>query len=151
VSDRLYGGEDLIRLLRETEYLHYSTTSGTNAVVERKGTPVELLVDSGAEEDVYGISELVDAELWQAMVPHPSVGIAVGADESVDLEAFHDRGERPAGDQYRSDRDRAAQRRGGAGDQEPAAGGVPAASAGRDPVHPCRTSSCTTSTTRGAC
>jgi N-methylhydantoinase A len=60
VSDRLYGEEDLIRLLR-AEYLRYSTTSGTNAVVERKGTPVALLVDSGAEEDVYGILELVDA------------------------------------------------------------------------------------------
>jgi N-methylhydantoinase A/oxoprolinase/acetone carboxylase beta subunit len=87
-SDRLYGEEDLARLLRETEYLRYSTTSGTNAVVERKGTPVALLVDSGAEADVYGVSELVDAELWQAMVPRAPVGIGVGADEMVDLQAF---------------------------------------------------------------
>jgi N-methylhydantoinase A/oxoprolinase/acetone carboxylase beta subunit len=39
VSHRLYGEDDLARLLRETDYLRYSTTSGTNAVVERKGTP----------------------------------------------------------------------------------------------------------------
>ncbi|MCK9930584.1 hydantoinase/oxoprolinase family protein [Frankia sp. Mgl5] len=88
VSDRLYGEEDTTRLLRETEYLRYSTTSGTNAVVERKGAPVGLLVDSGAEEDVYGVVNLVDASLWRALVPHTPVGIAVGADGSVDLDEF---------------------------------------------------------------
>jgi N-methylhydantoinase A/oxoprolinase/acetone carboxylase beta subunit len=88
VSERLYGEEDLVRLLRETDHLRYSTTSGTNAVVERKGTPVALLVDSGAEEDVYGISGSVDSDLWQAMVPHRPVGIEVGADGSIDLAAF---------------------------------------------------------------
>jgi N-methylhydantoinase A/oxoprolinase/acetone carboxylase beta subunit len=88
VSERLYGEDDLVRLLRETDHLRYSTTSGTNAVVERKGTPVALLVDSGAEDDVYGVSGSVDAELWQAMVPHRPVGIAVGADGSVDPDAF---------------------------------------------------------------
>jgi N-methylhydantoinase A/oxoprolinase/acetone carboxylase beta subunit len=88
VSGRLYGDEDLSRLLRETDHLRYSTTSGTNAVVERTGTPVAVLVDSGAEDTVYGIAELVDAGLWQAMVPHRPVGIAVGADGSVDPAAF---------------------------------------------------------------
>jgi N-methylhydantoinase A/oxoprolinase/acetone carboxylase beta subunit len=88
VSHRLYGEEDLGRLLRETDYLRYSTTSGTNAVVERKGTPLALLVDSGAEADVYGVADLVDASLWQAMVPHPPVGITVGADGTVDVERF---------------------------------------------------------------
>ena len=88
VSDRLYGEEDLVRLLRETDYLRYSTTSGTNAVVERKGTPVALLVDSGAEDDVYGIAEFVSADLWQSLAPHRPVGITVGPDGSIDLEAF---------------------------------------------------------------
>lgn len=87
-SERLYGGADLTRLLRETDYLRYSTTSGTNAVVERTGTPVALLVDAGAEDDVYGVPELVDAQLWRALVPHRPVGIAVGADGTVDLDAF---------------------------------------------------------------
>jgi N-methylhydantoinase A/oxoprolinase/acetone carboxylase beta subunit len=88
VSGRLYGDEDLSRLLRETDHLRYSTTSGTNAVVERTGTPVAVLVDSGAEDAVYGIAELVDAGLWQAMVPDRPVGIVVGTDGSVDPEAF---------------------------------------------------------------
>jgi N-methylhydantoinase A/oxoprolinase/acetone carboxylase beta subunit len=88
VSGRLYGDEDLSRLLRETDHLRYSTTSGTNAVVERTGTPVAVLVDSGAEDTVYGIAELVDAGLWQAMVPDRPVGIVVGTDGSVDPDAF---------------------------------------------------------------
>lgn len=87
-SDRFYGEEDLPRLLRETDYLRYSTTSGTNAVVERKGSPVALLVEAGAEGDVYGLTASVDAGLWQALVPHPAVGIAVGEDGSIDERAF---------------------------------------------------------------
>jgi N-methylhydantoinase A/oxoprolinase/acetone carboxylase beta subunit len=88
VSDRLYGEQDLGRLLRETEYLRYSTTSGTNAVVERKGTPIALLVDRGAEDSVYGIAELVDEQLWRALVPHEPVGIETGAGGSLDVAAF---------------------------------------------------------------
>jgi len=88
VSDRLYGEEDMARLLRETDHLRYSTTSGTNAVVERTGAPLALLVDAGAEDDVYGISAVVEADLWQAMVPHRPVGIDVGADGSIDLDTF---------------------------------------------------------------
>ena len=87
-SERLYGEEDLTQLLRDTEYLRYSTTSGTNAVVERKGTPVALLVDSGAEADVYGISQLANEGLWKALVPHDPVGIVVGADGNVEIDAF---------------------------------------------------------------
>lgn len=88
VSDRMYGEEDLSQLLRDTDYLRYSTTSGTNAVVERKGTPVALLVDSGAEGNVYGVSELVDGDLWKALVPHEPVGIAIGDDGTLPLGAF---------------------------------------------------------------
>jgi hypothetical protein len=33
---------------------------------------VALLVDRGAEEDVEGIAELVDAELWHATAAHLS-------------------------------------------------------------------------------
>ena len=87
-SKRLYGEDDLPRLLSETDHLRYSTTSGTNAVVERKGTPVGLLVDSGAEADVYGVADLVEPSLWQAMVPHPPVGISVATDETIDPELF---------------------------------------------------------------
>ena len=37
VSERVYGSADAARLLRETDYVRYSTTQGTNAIVERRG------------------------------------------------------------------------------------------------------------------
>ena len=39
-SERLYGEADITRFIRETEYLRYSTTAGTNAMVERVGPPL---------------------------------------------------------------------------------------------------------------
>jgi N-methylhydantoinase A/oxoprolinase/acetone carboxylase beta subunit len=85
----LYGEPDVARLIREAECLRYSTTSGTNAVVEHKGTPVALLVDAGEETRVYGALErLADDTLWRAMVPHPPAGIAVAADGAVDAGEF---------------------------------------------------------------
>ena len=50
----LYGEADIGRLVREAECLRYSTTAGTNAVIEHKGTPVAMLVEAGEETTVYG-------------------------------------------------------------------------------------------------
>ncbi|MCA8966409.1 MAG: hydantoinase/oxoprolinase family protein [Planctomycetes bacterium] len=84
-SRELYGEEDAARLIREADCLRYSTTSGTNAVVEHKGTPVALLVDKGAEKSVYGaVERLGNNALWQAMVPLVPAGIIVADDGSVD-------------------------------------------------------------------
>ncbi|MBU0600899.1 MAG: hydantoinase/oxoprolinase family protein [Gammaproteobacteria bacterium] len=86
-SHRLYGSEDLGRLLRETDYLRYSTTAGTNAVVERKGVPVALIVEAGAEADAYGArGASVDSGLWQALVTGEPIGLKVGADGTVDAD-----------------------------------------------------------------
>lgn len=85
VARDIYGDEDLARLVREIDYLRYSTTSGTNAVVERKGTPAALLVEQGEETSVYGVTKrLGDDTLWASMVPVPPAGIAVAADGSMD-------------------------------------------------------------------
>ena len=46
-SRGLYGDEDLSRLLRETDYLRYSTTAGTNAVVQGIGPSLGLIVRRG--------------------------------------------------------------------------------------------------------
>lgn len=84
-SRELYGEDDAARLIRETDCLRYSTTSGTNAVVEHKGTAVALLVDAGQEQSVYGAAaSLDDNDLWNAMVPQAPVGIKVGKDGAVD-------------------------------------------------------------------
>lgn len=85
-SARLYDGEDLGRLLRETDYLRYSTTAGTNAVVERKGVPVALIVEAGAEADAYGArSGSGDGGLWKALLVGEPIGLKVGADGSVEV------------------------------------------------------------------
>jgi N-methylhydantoinase A len=83
-SRDVYGEEDLGQLIRDTDYLRYSTTSGTNAVVERKGSPVALLVEAGEEDAVYGAAARADdGSLWKSMVPNRPAGIRVGADGSV--------------------------------------------------------------------
>lgn len=84
-SRELFGEDDAARVIREADCLRYSTTSGTNAVVEHKGTPVALLVDAGQERAVYGaVATLGDNDLWQAMVPEAPVGIQVGQDGAID-------------------------------------------------------------------
>jgi N-methylhydantoinase A len=45
-SAKLYGEKDLVRLLHRTQHIRYSTTQGTNALVERKGPALGLVVDS---------------------------------------------------------------------------------------------------------
>lgn len=47
VSKEIYGDEDVERLLAETSTIKYSTTQGTNALVERKGPRLGLVVDQG--------------------------------------------------------------------------------------------------------
>lgn len=83
-SRELYGEENLGRLIRETDCLRYSTTAGTNAIVEHKGTPVAVLVEAGEEGSLYGAKDILsDNDLWSAMVPHPPAGIKVAADGSI--------------------------------------------------------------------
>jgi N-methylhydantoinase A/oxoprolinase/acetone carboxylase beta subunit len=43
----LYGAPEVARLLAETDYVRYSTTAGTNAIVERRGPRVALLTSHG--------------------------------------------------------------------------------------------------------
>ena len=84
-SRELDGEDDAARLIRAADCRRYSTTSGTNAVVEHKGTAVALLVDAGQEERVYGAAaSLDDNALWNARVPQAPVGIKVGKDGASD-------------------------------------------------------------------
>ncbi len=77
LSNELYGEDDLARLLGETDHLRYSTTSGTNAVVEHKGSPVGVMVSAGEVASLYGEAEvLAKSALWKSMVPVEPVGIS---------------------------------------------------------------------------
>lgn len=84
-SEKIYGEADLPRLLRETDYLRYSTTAGTNAVVERRGTPAALIVEKGAEEDAYGARAAIgDEGFWRALVQGSPNGLSI-ANDTVDV------------------------------------------------------------------
>lgn len=48
LSAEIWGEEDLTRLLRSTDHIRYSTTQGTNALVERKGPRLGLIVSDAA-------------------------------------------------------------------------------------------------------
>ncbi len=92
LSLELYGEEDLACLLGETDHLRYSTTSGTNAVVEHKGSPVGVMLAAGEEQALYGAANtLGQTGLWQAMVPIAPVTLNVsqsGLDESELMRGF---------------------------------------------------------------
>ena len=45
-STEIFGEEDLPGLLHSTRHIRYSTTQGTNALVERKGPRIGILTDS---------------------------------------------------------------------------------------------------------
>ena len=51
-SRTLYDREDPLRLLLNTEHIRYSTTQGTNALVERKGQRLGLLLAGLAADDL---------------------------------------------------------------------------------------------------
>ncbi|SBW22950.1 hydantoinase/oxoprolinase [Candidatus Protofrankia californiensis] len=44
VSSLIYGAPDLLSLLRSTDHIRYSTTQGTNALVEKKGPRLGILL-----------------------------------------------------------------------------------------------------------
>lgn len=64
-SRAIYGREDIVALLASTDHIRYSTTQGTNALVERKGPRLGLLLSGSLERDAVQASE---RELFGALV-----------------------------------------------------------------------------------
>ena len=66
-SKAIYGREDLLALLLSTDYIRYSTTQGTNALVERKGPRLGLIL--GGELKAAGLQrDAAEKELFAAVV-----------------------------------------------------------------------------------
>ena len=65
-SGVIYGDENLGRLLEEVDVIRYSTTQGTNALVERKGPRLGLLLSAGTAVPERMKAE--DSELYEALV-----------------------------------------------------------------------------------
>ncbi|WP_417807550.1 hydantoinase/oxoprolinase family protein [Thioclava sp.] len=66
-SETLYGAEDVKRLLEEVELIRYSTTQGTNAICERKGPKLGLILDSAAT-DLPAELRAHDPDIYDALV-----------------------------------------------------------------------------------
>jgi N-methylhydantoinase A/oxoprolinase/acetone carboxylase beta subunit len=67
LSQEIYGEESLPRLLAETDHIRYSTTQGTNSVVERKGPMLGLILARGM--DVTSMNPTPDEKsLFDALV-----------------------------------------------------------------------------------
>src|SRR3546814_3459092 len=72
VSRLIYGEEDLLKLLLSTTYIRYSTTQGTNSLVERKGPRLGLItggkLTAAQLREHDGAGELFDAQIGRAHV-----------------------------------------------------------------------------------
>lgn len=66
VSAQIYGDEDIQALLLSTEYIRYSTTQGTNALVERKGPRLGLILGGTLATDA--IRKAESGGLFDAIV-----------------------------------------------------------------------------------
>lgn len=66
-SGVLYDTPDVRRLLEEVDLIRYSTTQGTNAICERKGPRLGLIIDAGARDLPVRLAEH-DPEVFEALV-----------------------------------------------------------------------------------
>jgi N-methylhydantoinase A len=81
-STLLYGQERLAALLQSTDYIRYSTTQGTNALVQRKGPRLGLLTtDPTLVEALAATSE--EEDLLSAIVGDRHAVIDVAADDDA--------------------------------------------------------------------
>lgn len=78
VSEVLYGEDDIARLLQEADHLRYSTTAGTNAVVESTGSATGVIVAESEIQTLYGLAAALKGNpLWPAMVTGTPLGLSV--------------------------------------------------------------------------
>ncbi|RZL80245.1 MAG: hydantoinase/oxoprolinase family protein [Rhodococcus sp. (in: high G+C Gram-positive bacteria)] len=82
VSAEVFGEANLPDLLHSTKHIRYSTTQGTNALVERKGPMIGLIVD---DEKIVGElrSTTPQAELFDDLVGSRVAMVDLSSDDSV--------------------------------------------------------------------
>ncbi|BAL25460.1 hydantoinase/oxoprolinase family protein [Azoarcus sp. KH32C] len=66
-SGVIYGEQNVSRLLEEVDLIRYSTTQGTNAICERKGPRLGLILDKAARDLPVRLAEH-DPEVYEALV-----------------------------------------------------------------------------------
>ncbi|MFG1479632.1 hydantoinase/oxoprolinase family protein [Xanthobacter sp. V4C-4] len=87
-SGVLYGAPDVKRLLEEVDLIRYSTTQGTNAICERKGPRLGLILDAGAR-DLPSRLAAHDQDVFEALVgdriAYLDAAVVTGADADVEV------------------------------------------------------------------
>lgn len=88
VSAAIYGDADLERLLHTTQHIRYSTTQGTNALVERQGPKIGILTTIEDLSERLQASE-AERELLAGLVDDRllHIDLSAGSQEEVDREA----------------------------------------------------------------
>jgi N-methylhydantoinase A/oxoprolinase/acetone carboxylase beta subunit len=82
VSKTIYGEEDLRSLLTSTDHIRYSTTQGTNALVERKGPRLGLI--TGGSLNASGLQHNAhEKELFAALVGERVAAIDTALDDAA--------------------------------------------------------------------
>lgn len=78
----LYGEERVVDLLLSTDHIRYSTTQGTNAIVERKGPRLGLIVSADDDIDRLRTGD-TERELFDAMVGRRVATLDVSLEDSA--------------------------------------------------------------------
>lgn len=82
-SGVIYGQQDVARLLEEVDLIRYSTTQGTNAICERKGPRLGLILHGAARDLAVRLAEQ-DPDLYAALVgDRVALLEAGGGDEQI--------------------------------------------------------------------
>lgn len=81
VSALVYGEERPGELLRDTDYIRYSTTQGTNALVERKGPRLGLIVDDAGATATLGAGP-EQKDLLESLVADRVAAVDVSLDDA---------------------------------------------------------------------
>ncbi len=81
-SESIFGAPDLEALLHSTKHIRYSTTQGTNALVERKGPRIGLVTDDAAVVAELRATE-AEASLFDALIGPRVAVIDPHADEET--------------------------------------------------------------------
>jgi len=81
-SKEIFGAADLEALLHSTKHIRYSTTQGTNALVERKGPRIGLITDDVAVIDELRGTES-EASLFDDLIGNRVTVVDLSADEET--------------------------------------------------------------------
>ena len=89
VSQVIYGQEELSKLLHSTDHIRYSTTQGTNALVQKKGPRIGIILTSVAAIDTLQETDK-EREMFEALVGNRVAVIDTGLEGEAYIKSVTD-------------------------------------------------------------